>query len=296
MKIFLDQPLALEVTGLDAAKILHNLTTNQMQQLDIGKSLETFVTDVRGWTVAHGLIYHAELDRWLLLGQHPNPAGVCTHIDRYIIREQAAVKDLSSLARLELEYNTDGQTNPGSSTTTSVPQGNSSTFQVDFAAFGPQAKLRVQLSIQPHASDWARTSSEAWELLRIAHFWPRMGVDIWDKCIPQELDRTAQAISFTKGCYLGQETIARLDARGQIQKKLCLLKMDGRAQPGAKLLLNDQSVGHLTSVATIDTFSLALAVLRRGYFDRDTRLTCDGIAAQVIDTDTACSYLSHPKN
>jgi folate-binding protein YgfZ len=109
-----------------------------------------------------------------------------------------------------------------------------------------------------------------------------MGEDIWEKCIPQELDRNAQAISFTKGCYLGQETIARLDALGQIQKKLCLLKIDGTSvQPGTAILADDKEVGTVSSVAPESDATFALGVIRRGYFDSGTVLTCNGAQAAV---------------
>jgi folate-binding protein YgfZ len=292
MTLLLDLPLAVEVIGSDAAKILHNLTTNQIQLIQIGESLETFVTDVRGWTVAHGLVFRAEQNRWLLLGQHPNPAAVCSHIDRYIIREKALVKDLSGSTRIELSSTPENGAADSLQPAIAEVAGGLETLTVKFIALGPQAILQVQFHELPSTSDTPLRPSTAWEQLRIAHFWPRMGVDIWEKCIPQEIDRDEQAISFTKGCYLGQETIARLDARGQIQKKLCLLKIDGVVSPGDKLLLNDQEVGHITSVVPVNDFSLALSVIRRGHFAVDTRLTCRGLAAQVIDTNKACDLLS----
>jgi tRNA-modifying protein YgfZ len=291
MTLLLDQPLVVELIGTDAAKILHNLTTNQIQSIQIGDSIETFVTDVRGWTVAHGLVYRADQDRWLLLGQHPKTGSVCSHIDRYIIREKAVVKDLSGLAKIELSFSSGNGAADSVQPAIAEVAGGLETLTVKFIALGPQAILQVQFNKQAGKTESPTEPSAAWEQLRIAHFWPRMGVDIWEKCIPQEIDRDEQAISFTKGCYLGQETIARLDARGQIQKKLCLLRIDGSATSGDKLLLNDQEVGHITSVVSVNDSSLALSVIRRGHFAIDTRLTCRGLAAQVIDANKACDFL-----
>ncbi|MFO0944044.1 MAG: hypothetical protein U0930_25190 [Pirellulales bacterium] len=273
----LDQAMLIEVEGDDAGRILHNLTTNHVQLLNPGQALESFVTDVRGWVVAHGVVYRSTENRWWIVGQHPSPANVAAHIDRYIIREKAQVQDKSPTFSISVEL-------PG---TTSELQAEG-LVRIPFDSFEPEASLNVL----PKSTEVFQQDVRDWTQLRIAHFWPQMGRDIWEKCIPQELDRSEQAISFTKGCYLGQETIARLDARGQIQKKLCLLKLDGSVAPADKLLFNDQEVGHITSVSNLPPVSLALAVVRRGFFDIDTRLTCNGLAAQIIESASALALLS----
>lgn len=267
----LDRPLLIEVSGTDAGKILHNLTTNQVLNLAVGASIETFVTDVRGWVVAHGLVYRLDESRWWLVGQHPVSDKVASHIDRYIIREDARVTDLSP--RTTIEFCSD-QLAGGTQADTlqSIP----------FVAFSQNSALSVAV-LDSAPGDCVPTGrSPDWQRLRIGNRWPIMGEDIWEKCIPQELDRNAQAISFTKGCYLGQETIARLDALGQIQKKLCLLKIDGTSvQPGAAILADDKEVGTVSSVASEFDTTFSLGVIRRGYFDAGTVLTCNGAQAAV---------------
>lgn len=281
MRLALDQPLVVEFTGPDAGKILHNLTTNHIQLLAVGDAIESFITDVRGWVVAHGLVYRAEENRWFILGQHPDTGSVVAHADRYIIREQVVVRDHSASASVHL---------CSSEAAHSEAATHTELHHCPWRAFGQDTKLGFQLNSQSQALV-SPENAPSWQLMRIAHFWPRMGLDIWEKCIPQELDRNEQAISFTKGCYLGQETIARLDARGQIQKKLCLLKLDGSVSAGDKLLFNDAEVGHITSTAAIDDEVLALAQIRRGYFALDTRFTCQGFAAQVIESSSAVKLL-----
>ena len=125
--------------------------------------------------------------------------------------------------------------------------------------------------------------------LRISSFWPLQPYDFGEKTIPQELDRDARAISFTKGCYLGQETIARLDARGQLQKKLCLLEISDSDSPhqlhaGDQLKLGDKEVGQLTSIANFPESNLwrALALVRRGNFLPGTEMECHGQIARVV--------------
>lgn len=275
MLIKLEQPLMAELSGSDAAKVLHNLTTNQVQTLAVGKVAETFITDVRGWVVAHGIVFHVEADRYWLMGQHPDTDKVCSHIDRYIIREDALVKDRSAGACLWVHL-------PDQADSIGA-LASESTYRVPFPTFDPSAELVVTLGTV--AGSHAGIDAEAairWDQERIPRFWPRMGVDVWDKCIPQELDRTQQAICFTKGCYLGQETIARLDSLGQIQKKLCRLRWDGASvAAGTSVFSGEKEVGTVFSSTEFSGVSWALAVIRRGFFEAGTTLSCNGFSASV---------------
>jgi folate-binding protein YgfZ len=284
--------MVIEITGEDALKVLNNLTTNQLLNLEVGDHCETFVTDLRGWTVAHGFIHRTEHGS-MLVGQHPQPEAVCKHIDRYIIREDARVIDHSDSHPLVLS---DGMTDEANLqemlsglVTTPVAQWSvlpapmiSPTSQLRYGPAETQPEPVPQTALsQAHEGSGGGT----YELLRIRNFWPRMGRDIREKCIPQELDRDAQAISFTKGCYLGQETIARLDARGQLQKKLCRLRIDGEAiAPDAVLHRDEKEVGHITSIAfdAHAKVTYALAFLKRGNFEPDTELRCQQATATVL--------------
>ncbi|SMP58897.1 hypothetical protein SAMN06265222_106140 [Neorhodopirellula lusitana] len=130
--------------------------------------------------------------------------------------------------------------------------------------------------------------------LRVAAGFPWYGIDIDDSNLPQEINREPQTISFTKGCYLGQETVARLDALGQVQKKLVAWEItlgDSSVMPETNLKLYDspeaaremaepvpttksKPVGRLTSVAAnTDCGSqtcLALGFARRSHFEPGT--------------------------
>lgn len=106
---------------------------------------------------------------------------------------------------------------------------------------------------------------------RVLHRFPWFGSDLDDRNLPQEADRDAQAISFTKGCYLGQETVARLDALGQVQKKLVQWRIAAEQPPapGAELSQDGRVVGRLTSVVADPTGAgyVALGFARRSHFD-----------------------------
>jgi folate-binding protein YgfZ len=115
---------------------------------------------------------------------------------------------------------------------------------------------------------------------------PLFGVDFDDSNFPQEVGRTEEAISFTKGCYLGQETVARIDALGHVNQQLAGVRFDGTDLPatGVELTHAEKSVGRVTS----STFSpqlqapLALAMLRREHTGIGCRLESPVGVGEVI--------------
>ncbi|HEV3046050.1 MAG TPA: glycine cleavage T C-terminal barrel domain-containing protein [Solirubrobacteraceae bacterium] len=111
----------------------------------------------------------------------------------------------------------------------------------------------------------ARTVSEAAaECLRIERGRPRYGIDLDDSVIPQEAALNERAVSFTKGCYVGQETVARLYYKGKPNRHLRGLALSEPARGGEELLLGDRVVGRLTSVTVSPAFGpIGLALVRR---------------------------------
>src|SRR5205823_10131515 len=81
------------------------------------------------------------------------------------------------------------------------------------------------------------------DVLRVEHGRPRYGVDLDDSVIPQEAGLNERAVSFTKGCYVGQETVARLHWRGKPNRHLRGLRLGEEVQPGTELRLGEREVG-----------------------------------------------------
>ena len=122
------------------------------------------------------------------------------------------------------------------------------------------------------------------ECLRVERGRPRYGVDIDDTVIPQEAGLNDRAISFTKGCYVGQETVARLFYKGKPNRHLRGLKLSGPAETGAELTLGDRTVGHLGSVACSPRLGpIALALLRREAEPGATVAVAGGAGGEVVE-------------
>jgi len=102
------------------------------------------------------------------------------------------------------------------------------------------------------------------DCVRIEHGRPRYGIDLDDSVIPQEADLNDRAVSFTKGCYVGQETVARLFYRGKPNRTLRGLRLSSPAPSGAEIRSADRVVGTLSSVAESPALGpVALALVRR---------------------------------
>lgn len=142
----------------------------------------------------------------------------------------------------------------------------------------------IDADVQP-AGVWA------YEAYRVAALRPRLGVDTDERTIPHEVGWIGPAVHLDKGCYRGQETVARVHNLGRPPRMLALLHLDGstdRPATGDPLLAGGRAVGRLgTVVDHVDLGPIALALLKRG-LPADTALTTGGShpTAAVIDAES----------
>ncbi len=277
----------LAITGSDRLKIANNLCTQDLKSIAPGQIAETFVTDVKGRTLSHGVALAREDALWFISSPGQG-ARLVPHFDRYIIREDAAVQDASSdwdaVLFLALEDAwAFGTSHPDwGCVITSVPWVSGGGLVLVPAGRREQWTNEVREgSIVP--SDTHTRSG--WEQARIEAFWPWYGVDLDDRNLPQEAGIDARAISFKKGCYLGQETVARLDALGQVQKRLVRLTFE--RQPDVSLPhsieVDGKEIGVLTSLAEREDGSgMGLAMIRRSHFASGTQFDMSGQRGLVI--------------
>src|SRR6185369_11438569 len=110
----------------------------------------------------------------------------------------------------------------------------------------------------------AEVSLEAVEILRIEAGRPRFGAEMGSETMPAEAGIVEQAVSFTKGCYIGQETVARLHYRGKPNRHLRGLRLDGPVADGDPITFDGRDVGRIgTAVVSPAQGPIALAVIRR---------------------------------
>ena len=147
-----------------------------------------------------------------------------------------------------------------------------------FAAAGAAGPVRAALL----AAGAVPADEEAAEIVRVERGRPRYGIDVDAGVIPQEAGLNDRAVSFTKGCYVGQETVARLHYRGKPNRHLRGLRLAAPAATGDVLRLGEKEVGRLGSVAVSPVHGpIALALVRREAVPGDT-VTVGGTTAEVV--------------
>ena len=138
--------------------------------------------------------------------------------------------------------------------------------------------VRDALGIEP-------ASEEAAECLRIESGRPRHGLDMGPGTIPQEAGINERAVSFEKGCYVGQETVARLHYKGKPNRFLRGLRLTAESEPGTSIMLGEREVGTIGSACVSPAQGpIALALIRREASPGDTvRVGENGIEAEIVE-------------
>ncbi len=304
----------VDFLGVDRAKVLGNLTTNQIARLEVGTGRESFITDARGKTFGHGIFFAMD-DRIRLLTVADQFQRISAHVDRYVIREDVRFEDATSRVHvvfwpgvkgarlaglLKLPHNEKSVSGEAGSTLLHwVPISGEGfdgyayqvpwTRKADWLFEVPSEQLEA-FEAWLVAQDILPGHESIMHCGRIGNRYPWFGLDCDENNLPQEMDRDADSIDFRKGCYLGQETIARLDAMGQVQKKLTLWQFEGIEVPprGAEMRVGEKVVATVTSSAYCYAHGgpLALAMARRSHFAAGSQADTQWGKGTVID---ACS-------
>jgi len=290
--VWLGPVTQIEITGADRAALLHRLCTNKIVGLSPGEGCEAFLTDPKGHVLAHVAVFARPES--LVLRTVPGEAEkILAHLEFYVIRDDVQLHDRSGEWSELLLAGQSAAERLAGLTTAELPRDLLAHRELELAGRmvsvrrAPDELIPVfWLSMPSDAAVeiWqllrkagaAACGRQALEALRIEAGWPIYGQDIGPANLPQEVNRNAQAISFTKGCYLGQETVARIDAHGHVNKVLVGLKFDAAALPAAGdgLSSEGQRVGEVTSSAVAPDFGTAIALgyVRRGFEQPGTRL------------------------
>jgi folate-binding protein YgfZ len=298
----LGQRTQIELTSADRASWFHNLCTNEVRSLPAGGGCETFLTTVQGKTLAHVFVF-AQDDALVIDTVADQGDKIVKHLDRYLISERVTLEDRSSAYRTLLLAGAESRRMLEA--LVGQPLSEQSYAHVANAIAGRAVSLRHtpmtgsnEFSIRVAAEDLESVRSaiiaagdvtagnEAFEAARIEAGFPWFGRDISDANLPQEVGRDKQAISFTKGCYLGQETVARIDALGHVNKNLVGLRFSSQEVPeaGLEMTAGGQNVGHVTSATWSPRLAapLALGYVRRGHNTPGSRLESTAGPIEVV--------------
>jgi folate-binding protein YgfZ len=273
----------IEVAGRDAREFLHNLCTQDIKSLRVGATCEAFFTTNKARVIAHVWITQRE-DNVLLLdfaaGQREK---LLQHLNHYLISEQV---ELTDRTRELAVFRVIGPRSEDLAQRIGVSPFRRSASPAlngcDFLCAAPEADILTTRLIE---AGGVPATAETYRILRIEAGLPEFGIDIDEDRFATEVNRTAQAICYTKGCYLGQETIVMARDRGQVNRLLMGVKIATGDPPaaGTKLFRGADEVGHITSSVFSPRLDqvIALAYLRKGNWDAGTELTVDSRTAVV---------------
>jgi folate-binding protein YgfZ len=246
----------VEVAGPDAATYLHSQLSQDLRPLQVGESTWSFVLQPTGKVEVLLRVWRTADDTFVLDTDAGFGEAMVARLQRFKIRVKA---EITPLAWRCLAVRHDGPvdaTEPAADSPAgaTLPDGAVVAWGGGYDLLGPDP-------VPPVGAE----AGDAERLLaaRIAAVWPLMGAEIIPgEAIPAETGVVAAAVSFTKGCYPGQELVERMDSRGAAAPRLLqrVTVVAGAAQPGDPYVVDGATVGTLTSVCG----GYALASIKRG--------------------------------
>lgn len=291
----------LRLAGPGGAEFLHSFCTNDVRRLASGDGCEAFVTSVQGKVLAFCGVY-CEQDRLTLETDGDGNRVLAAHLGKYLLADDVELIDDTSQVAEVLIAGRGAADWLGEHFTAEPPrqpyqhtQGKLLGLPITLrrVPWTPTAWLaelaiedRLPLSEQLQQLGAVAADFDAWNTLRIESGWPEPGIDVTEANLPQEVDRNDTAISFIKGCYLGQETVARLDALGHVNKILRGLKFAGDSPPPPGTVLNvaGKEAARVTSSCWSPTLKqpIALGYVRRGREAGGSSFEADGVGGVEV--------------
>jgi tRNA-modifying protein YgfZ len=284
---------ALIVRGPDATEYLQGQLTNDTEGLERGQGCYAALLDRKGHLQSDMRVLQLENGEiWLDLEPASAPA-VLRHLTTYSIGRDVEVEDVSERWAI-----------------TSLI-GPRAAELGGFEGLGPEhaqrfrdwdgtevlavatdvgidlitkAEAAASLAALLRAAGAVEVSEPAAEIIRVESGRPRFGIDMGTESMPAEAGITERAVNFEKGCYIGQEPVARLHYRGKPNRTLRGLRLSAPAERGDPLRLGDKEVGQIGTACLSPAFGpIALAIVRREADEGDALAVGDGgTTAEVV--------------
>ena len=295
----------LSVSGEDALDLLNRLSTNELMTLEVGQSVPTVLTSNKGRILDLLLVLRLQ-DRLLVLTSPESRQKVADWIDFYTFAEDVNVQDVTedtamlSLAGPNAAGLLDELTGQSVSSLAryehlpfSIGGVDASVIRTDFArlpgydivvSVAEGSRLWKELLARGEEAGAKPVGTQALEVTRVEQGVPAYGKETSEEYNPLEAN-LLEFISFTKGCYVGQEVVTRLNTYKKVQKHLVGLRWDSGGVPeeGAKLLVDGTQVGVVTSAVQSPGLgkAIGLGYVRKAHATPGTVVDVDSAAGQT---------------
>jgi glycine cleavage system T protein len=280
----------LEFTGVDRLSYLQGLISNDLRQPSSGEGMYAAFLSQQGKVFGDCRVLTTD-DSFIVDLWEPLKPKILDHLHRYLVADEVEITDLSDRCAILSIQGPNAETlvekfvpknqQPQKTLAHSLAEiagvetricRYSHTGEDGFDLIIPIADIEsVARQLTEAASEYSArwVGAEAYETLRIEAGIPRYGVDITDDNLILETGLT-HAVSFNKGCYLGQEVVERIRSRGHVNKNLIGLVIDGKKPPsaGSKILSAEKEIGTITSSVYSPALESPIAL---GYVHRDHR-------------------------
>jgi len=287
----------IRITGDDRIRLLHAMGTNDVQRLQPGQGCYLFFLNAQGRILGDANLFCFE-DHLLLDTEPETRAKLYEHLDRYIIADDVTLEDQTDmLATISVEGPDAGRVLAALGV--SLPESvygwtawcarrvvarADSTGAGGFFVFLPSSEKGAFVAQLAEAGAIDANPDDA-RTVRIEHGRPRYGEEITERYLLQETGQM-HAVSFNKGCYLGQEIVERVRSRAQIHRVLKRLEIDSVDVPhaGTKLKIGDADAAEIASAVFSPALGkvAALAYVRTAHSEPGTELLLDATPARVM--------------
>jgi folate-binding protein YgfZ len=283
----------LLIAGPDGAEYLQGQLTNDVEALAPGEGQYAALLDRKGHMQADMRVLRPAAEEILIDTEPEALAAALRHLLMYSIGREVEVTDVGEeRAILSLL----GPRSADIAGTAALPE-NACEAAVVGTVPCLVAGTREGIDLIAAAADAERlseflrgagavpVSAAAAEILRIEAGVPRFGAEMGAETMPAEAGIVDRAVSFTKGCYIGQETVARLHYKGKPNRHLRGLRLSAPAEPGAPVSIGEKELGRLGSAGVSPAFGpIGLAILRReAEPGAEVAVGEDGVTAEVTD-------------
>ena len=283
----------IRARGSDRVRFLNGMVSNDVEKLESGDVCAAFLLSRQGRIIAHMEVV-ALADELILDLVDGTSAPVFEALERHLIADDVV------LELLDEDWDQIGLEGPGVATLLrergwpEPPLGRAESFELagerllclgggsletpGVRVMGPRAAVAASVE----AWGLPELSAEHVEVLRIESFRPLYGVDMTDRNLPNEVG-LEDALSHTKGCYVGQEVVARVRSRKAVRRLLRLIRTERGVRAGDPIRVGEREVGEITSAATSAAGGpVALGYIKASDADLGTALEVSGTAGVVV--------------
>jgi folate-binding protein YgfZ len=284
----------LTVSGAEAAEYLQGQLTSDVEALEPGEGHYAALLDRKGHMQADMRVLRPVMEELWIDTEPEGLEATRKHLQMYKIGREVEVADataeraiLSLIGPRAVEIARHGAALPEHACEQASIGGMEclavgTAGGIDLIAAAADAERLREALLGAGAVE---VGAEAVEILRIEAGTPRFGAEMGAETMPAEAGIVERAVSFTKGCYIGQETVARLHYKGKPNRNLRGLRLSGPASAGAVLRLGEKEVGAVGSACVSPALGpIALAIVRREAEPGDELVVGeDGVTARVVD-------------